>query len=57
MANKESDGLIEVTNNIVEVFVDGVSMSNKAGLINDNSDGSAKNDSEESEGQEDNNSE
>jgi hypothetical protein len=57
MANKESDGLIEVTNNIVEVFVDGVSMSSKAGLKNDNSDGSAKNDSEESEGQEDNNSE
>jgi hypothetical protein len=57
MANKESDGLIEVTNNIVEVFVDGVSMSSKAGLKNDNSDGSAKNDSEKSEGEEDNNSE
>jgi hypothetical protein len=57
MANKESDGLIEVTNNIVEVFVDGVSMSSKTGLKNDNSDGSAKNDSEKSEGQEDNNSE
>ena len=47
----------EVAEKSVEVFVDGVSMSNETGLKNDNSNRPVENDSEKSEGEEANNSE
>ena len=47
----------EVVEKSVEVFVDGVSMSNETGLKNHNSNRPVENDSEKSEGEEDNNSE